>query len=79
MCNPIRIIVGVLIAVVLIGFGVYRLVNRVGGAAKGIEQATGGGSGTSAADGSSLIRAKNFAKAIAAVRHKSGEVLEAAA
>jgi hypothetical protein len=74
--NPIRIIVGGLIALVVVGFGVYRLVNRAGGAAKNISQATGGGSGTSAADGSSLIRAQNFAKAIAAVSPKSGEVLE---
>ena len=74
--NPIRIILGGLIALVLVGFGVYRLVNRAGGAANGIQQATGGGSGTNAADGSSLIRAKNLAKAIAAVSHKSGEVLE---
>jgi hypothetical protein len=74
--NPIRIIIGGLIALVLVGFGVYRLVHRAGGAVKGVEQATGGGSGTSAADGSSLIRAKNLAKAIAAVSRKSGEVLE---
>jgi hypothetical protein len=74
--NPIRIILGGLIALVLVGFGAYRLVNRAGGAAKGIEQATGGGSGTNAAAGSSLIRAENLAKAIAAVGQKSGEVLE---
>ncbi len=74
--NPIRIIVGGLIALVLVGFGVYRLVNRAGGAVKGIEQASGGSSGTNAADGSSLIRTKNFAKAIAAVSHKSRQVLE---
>jgi hypothetical protein len=74
--NPIRIIVGGLIALVLVGFGVYRLVNRAGGAVNGVEQATGGGSGTNAADGASLIRAKNFAKAIAAVGVKSGQVLE---
>ena len=74
--NPIRIIVGGLIALVLVGFGVYRLVNRAGGAVKNVEQATGGGAGTSAADGSSLIRAKNLARAIAAVSRKSGEVLE---
>jgi hypothetical protein len=74
--NPIRIIIGGLIALVVVGFGVYRLVNRAGGAVKGIEQAGGGGSGTSAADGSSLIRAENFAKAIAAVRPKSGQVLD---
>ena len=73
--NPIRVIVGGLIALVLVGFGVYRLVNRAGGAVKSVEQA-GRGSGTSAADGSSLIRAKNLAKAIAAVSRKSGEVLE---
>ena len=59
--NPIRIIVGGLIALVLVGFGVYRLVNRAGGAVNGIQQATGGGSGTNAADASSLIRAGNFA------------------
>jgi hypothetical protein len=74
--NPIRIIVGGLIALVLVGFGVYRLVNRAGGAVNGISQATGGSSGTNAADGSSLIRAKNFAKAIAAVGSESGQVLE---
>src|SRR5438876_975516 len=74
--NPIRIVIGGLVAVALVGFGVYRLVNRVGGAAKGIEQATGGGSGSSASGGSSLIRTKNFAKAIAAVGAKSGQVLE---
>lgn len=74
--NPIRFIVGGLLALVLVGFGVYRLVNRVGGAAKGVEQATSGGSGTNAADGDSLIRSENFAKAIAAVSHKSGQVLE---
>ena len=34
--NPIRIIVGGLIALVLVGFGVYRLVNRAGGAVNGI-------------------------------------------
>jgi hypothetical protein len=73
--NPIRVIVGGLIALVLVGFGVYRLVNRAGGAVKSVEQA-GGGSGTSAADGSSLIRAKNLAKAIASVSRKSREVLE---
>jgi hypothetical protein len=74
--NPIRIIVGGLIALVLVGFGVYRLVNRAGGAVNSVSQATGGSSGTNAADGSSLIRAKNFAKAITAVGAKSGQVLE---
>ena len=74
--NPIRIIVGGLIALVLVGFGVYRLVNRAGGAVNSVSQATGGGSGTNAADNSSLIRSRNFAKAIAAVGGKSGQVLE---
>jgi hypothetical protein len=76
--SPLGILVGLVITVAVVGFGVSKAVKNVGDAKEGTEQASGNSSAN--ADGEdSLVRAANFEKAIDAVRGKTGarsEVLE---
>ena len=76
--SPLGIIVGAVITVAVVGFGISNAIDKVGDAKNGIEQASGSAS-SGAGDGDSLIKAANFGKAIAAVKGKTGangELLE---
>jgi hypothetical protein len=77
--SPLGILISGVLVVVAIGFGISKAVHNVGQAKNGIEQASGGGNGSGAADQNSLIKADNLAKAIGALKGKtgaSGDVLE---
>jgi hypothetical protein len=75
--SPLGILVGLVITVAVVGFGVSKAVKNVGDAKEGIEQASGKSSGSGGED--SLVRTANFKQAIDAVRGKTGargELLE---
>jgi len=69
--SPLGILISGVLVVVAIGFGISKAVHNVGDAKKGIEQAGGGGD-SGAAGGDSLIKSANLAKAIGAVKGKTG-------
>jgi hypothetical protein len=76
--SPLGILVSGVLVVVAVGFGVTRAFHTVDKARTGIEQA-GGGASSGAGSGGSVIKAGNLAKAISAVRAKTGaggQVLE---
>lgn len=70
--NPLRfVMIGGLVALLAVGFGVALVVRNLKGSLEGVRRVRGTAA-SDAADGSSLLRARNLEKAIAKLRARIG-------